>query len=626
MKKYKVINFFGRLIKSNNIHFWLSIINHICCLCVILILNNYALSNAKTELTIIKSIKNIGYLIIFLSLFINSNIIIGKTSSLKKVFYSIGIGYDKYIKLHLSYLSVVMLISSLIELFLFILFTDIVQIGMITYLQNKIIIIIISYMNICYLLHKNKSMRNSLTKRKEIINVNNTLIKITKNSKHIKNPSLFLSIRYLLSNYNKSIIFIALFTSINILFTLVGSSLKAAELKGTGRPCYKSDYQLKIPFNSLNNSLAEKLINEIYSIEDVKLIVPQYSIIDNFALRNSDKKMYNYYSVLKDKNLNSQSKKFLSLCNTLNFNGNITDNNHVVIGITAFDRSGLELLNEFIIEGNLIYNEVITKPIIFLPKFINYFENIELTYTNLNVGDSIKVLEINAEGGINNEYYFTIGGYIDNLVFDQYNGVSNGFVFYMSKEQMMNLATDYKYIVSLNIDVENKSNRLANDLQEISSEYGMLLIDNENEIYNRNIEVLSKVKPMAIIMFILILVFFSIIFLTIYVSDIFQRQNEYIIFNIIGATKRHIFFSLLYEVFIILICGFILGISFGIVVFYLLNGKDSILMITQMIPWSFIVTNVCMTLSLFFLIILSCYIYLINNINNDVNIDNERRA
>lgn len=627
MKKYKFIHIFSRLIKSSKIHFLLSIINHVCCLCVIILLNNYVRSNVISGITIIRDIKYIAYLIVFISLFINSNIIICKTSNLKVVFSSIGIGYDIYIKIQLAYLSAAILISTIIELFLFIIFSKVIQIDVVTYLQHKISIIIISYVNIFYLLHRNKSIKNSLTKRKEI--KNNTIIKITRNLKHLKNPSLFLSFRYLITNYNKSILFIAIFTFINLLFTLVGSNLKAEELKGAGRPYNKSDYQINIPYtsldNDLNDDLVENLKDEINLIKGVNLIVEHYSIVDNFTLRNNNKKMYKYYAVLKDENLNFQSKKFFSLCNPLSLNGNVTDRNYVVIGITAFNKSGLELLNDFMIEGNIIYNDAIEKPIIYLPKFINYFENIDLAYTNLDKGDIIKVVEMSAEGKVNNEYYFTIGGYIDNLIFDQYNGVSNGFVFYMSKEQMMNLATEYKLIVSLNIDVENKSDRLANHLQEISSKYGMVLIDNENEIYNRTIEVLSKVKPMAITMFVFTLMFVSMMFLTIYVSDIFQRQHEYLCFNIIGANKRHLFFSLLYEVFIILICGLSLGILFGILVFYLLIGKNSILMLTQMIPWNFIIINICMTLALYVLIILLCYIYLIKNINT-VNIDNERRA
>lgn len=609
-----------KLIQRNKISFALTLINMIFCLAIIVSINFFCLykeTDNQNHLVMINYIKYIIYLISFISIYINFFIIINNTNDLRFILYSIGAETKIFRNIQFLYIGAIALICTIIGMIIglfvfknyFILIRSILLLHAFSF---------ISLFCILYKLNSQKTINKNINtplpaKIKNVVCLNTKI--------GTRFSSLVLGFKYILSNIKKVFIFIVVLSLMNTVFVVIYSYIEMSQFKGAGRKHYKSDYTIDIHdiknSDFRNNIITEDIISEFKNIEGVKRVIPQYSIFDSYNLSTNGKKMYNYYAVLKDNDLTFQSKKFLELCNPLKRSPN-DGNNYVMIGISAFDKSGLDLVSEHLIEGSMDYDQVINQPIVFLPKYIDYFENGNLPYTNLNVGDIISVVETNITGDINKEYHFTIGGYLDNLVFDQYNGVSNGFVLIMSNQQLMTLSTEYKFIVSLHIDVDNKSGDIKNSLEALSNKHNFSLIDNSIKLYNRNLHMLSIYKPILLSLFIAILVLLIIIFFLIYVSNIIQRQQEYSCMNILGITKSQILKASFFELLLIIASSYVIGCLVGITIIYIMNIKSNILTLNQIIPWDFIMINFMFTLFLFILIMLSCYIYIVKYIKPSI--------
>ena len=415
---------------------------------------------------------------------------------------------------------------------------------------------------------------------------------------------LHYSIRNITVNKTKILAFIITISLLLSVFIMIAYQIEALWKKGNGRQSYESDFVVGYDgsLDNENSFIDESLIDEIKRINGIDNVYFQYSIADSMI--DQFEGMYSYYFMLDEDNVTVQAYKQLDLSAPVTRTG-YDEKLFVQAGISGYDENEIELALNYLIEGEITIEEMKNGNIILLPRYILWLENMDIPYTNLQVGDQITIVENKTESllemDIVNEYTFTIGGFVDTLPLPQVNGVSNGFVAIMYYENMEQLQTPYKGIKQIYIDGKVSANTIS-ELEKVCQENGLILTDNTNNFRQQkqeekqNLLIYSFYSIFAVLALVMFLAIFYIL-----LSNIMLRTREFSLLHIIGTQRWQRNVSIILEMLSFTIPGILLGDCAGIV--FILGGDLSgeILSLYQIIPYTHIlISNIIVLAATFF--------------------------
>jgi putative ABC transport system permease protein len=394
----------------------------------------------------------------------------------------------------------------------------------------------------------------------------------------IKNSKRLLSIMFII---------IALLS----IFTKLTSSIELEWKTGSWRTSYLPDYEISAKNSDIGEDFQFKPVDKTYlekikNIDGIKDIYYQYSISDNAITKPEG--YYDYYFKLPDNILTEQAKKQLEISGPIKREGYETES-FVMAGISGYTEKELNYAMQNLIEGTIDIDKMKKEPIILLPKYITWFENMDIPYTNLKIGDKVTIVENKSDSvldiDIKNEYVFTVGGFVDKLPFSQYNGSSNGFVAIMHSDQLKNLQTKYKGITNVYITKKEEAD-ISNVIESQIKETDYDFINNVNDFDYTERETAKKLMLFAFYSLFTVLgfvIFFAIFNLVL--SNIFMRKTEFLMLYAIGMLKWQRTVSLIIEILAITIPGVLVGSGIGILLIIMQDNSDEVLTTFQIIPW-----------------------------------------
>lgn len=430
------------------------------------------------------------------------------------------------------------------------------------------------------------------------------------------------STRNITVNKTKIKAFILAISLLLSVFIMIAYHIEALWKYGNGRQPYESKFAVGYDgsLESGNRFIDEGVIDEIKKIDGIGKVYFQYSIADSMIEQCEG--MYNYFFMLEEDTVTEQANKQLNISSPVTRDG-YDGKLFVQAGISGYDENGLELALNDLIEGEVTVEEMRNGNIILLPKYIVWLENMDIPYTNLQVGDQVTIVENKAvslrEIDVVNEYTFTVGGFVDALPLPQVNGVSNGFVAIMYYEKLEQLQTPYKGIKQIYIDEEVSANTISK-LEKICQKNGLILTDSTNNFRQQEHEEKQNLLIYAFysVFSVLSLVMFLSIF-CILLSNIMLRTREFSFLYIIGTQTWQRNLSIILEMLSFTIPGILLGDCVGIVLILGGDLSGEILSVNQLIPYVHILSSNAIVLAATLLSALVGTVYVNKNIS--VNLD-----
>lgn len=395
------------------------------------------------------------------------------------------------------------------------------------------------------------------------------------------------SLRNIAANLKRTFALVLMIALLLSVFTKLSAEIERMWKEGEGRASYTADYVIGYDMNirPANKFIDPELVDEISAIEGVENVYYQLSVDDDM-FESTDGK-YDYYFFLEKDILTEQGSKQLELSSPLTRNG-YADKVFVQAGISGYGEKELELALDYLIEGAVTLEQLKTERIILLPKYIQWLENMDVPYTNLQVGDQVTIVENQSTSlrdiDIVNEYTFTIGGFVDRLPLPQVNGVSNGFVAIMYSEHLQLLGSSFKGVAELYIDSFDET-EISPVLESLCRENQLGFTDNLNDFRSqerenkRNTITISFYTVFAILGMVLFLSVFNIL-----LSNIVMRTREFSLLYIVGARKWQINLSILVEMLSFTVPGVLLGVGTGVLLILTGDLSGEILNIAQLIP------------------------------------------
>jgi ABC-type lipoprotein release transport system permease subunit len=438
--------------------------------------------------------------------------------------------------------------------------------------------------------------------------------------------SILLGLKNVTKNFMRTFLLII---SAALLLAFFMSFTKEIEIQwkmGTGKSSYLSDYTIKVneinygditsgetsPPTYNNNVIPvdNTFLNQLKTIASVQNVYTQSSIVDQTHVKVNDSSMgvmYRYYFKLKDSQITPQGKNVFELCDITKRDG-YPNFSFVTAGIGGYGDIELNFAKQHLVEGSVDIDKMKSEPIILLPKYIQSIGNLNLPYTNLQVGDQITMVEDKGSDFSKitpvKEYTFTIGGFVDPLPFKQINGSSHGFVAIMSDYQFNKLDTRYKGLLEMYVDAQQGRNPLP-QIKKLTDSRGYSVIDNKNTFESKEETASQNQYQIGLYMIfgVLALVIFLAIF-NIFLSDALARKSEFALLSAVGMTNAQIFFSVVSEALFAGILGCLLGSAIGLWLLLQNAGHsfgDELLNKAQLIPWAhmgigiFILLFACIT-------------------------------
>lgn len=399
------------------------------------------------------------------------------------------------------------------------------------------------------------------------------------------------AIRNALFNVKRVLFLIVIIALILSIFINLSCEIEKIWKEGHRRQSYRSDYIIKTVGGQFDPDFIEPtVLDQISAVENVERIYCQRSIYDYDPAQVAPGTYFSYYFMLDKQIVTEQGYKQLALSSPVTRPG-YPDNLFVQAGISGYGEEELKLAMECLIEGDVTLEQMKNENVILLPKYIQWIENVDIPYTNLEVGDQITLVEDTStsllEIDIAKEYTFTIGGFIDNLPLPQVNGVSNGFVAIMHHDKLEQLSTKHKGIAEIYVD--------GGTVQDIEKLCDLNQLDfiNDTSDYIRQ-EQDQMIKWLEFSIYAIFAVLSAVIFLTIFnilLSDIALRTNEFSLLYIMGVYSWQRNLAILLEMLFFTIPGILGGTLGGILFIALGDRSDEILSLKQLIPTAHIAAS-----------------------------------
>lgn len=427
-----------------------------------------------------------------------------------------------------------------------------------------------------------------------------------------KTFSIIYGFKNAIKNTKRFFGFVAVITLLIAIFIDISMQIEVKWKTGNWRQSYNANYVIVVPYISpqliVNENVKpvdEDFKQEIDKIKGIKNIYYHYSIIDNISYKQAVQgKFYNYFFYLNDRIITRQASKLFELSCPVKREGYPQNVSFIYAGLSGYGEKELEFAKKYLIEGRIDIKKMSLEPIILLPKYITWLENINMPYTTLKVGDKVKLMENDENNltGFNiiNEYTFTIGGFVDSLPFRQISGASNGFVAIMHPNQLKKLATKGIDIMEIYVDVNEEVNSgVFSELKKLCINYGYTINNNKDsfEFREKEKELTQYQFALYSIFGVLGLVIFLAIF-NMFVSGILMRKTEFAILYAIGMSKGQIAISVISESVLFGLTGSILGGFSGIALIYAGGDfRSEILTKIELIPWIHLLISIILVLT-----------------------------
>lgn len=399
------------------------------------------------------------------------------------------------------------------------------------------------------------------------------------------------AIRNALFNIKRILFLIVIIALILAIFINLSCEIEKIWKEGHRRQFYRSDYTIKTVGSQFDPDFIEPtVLEQLSTVENIEKLYCQRSIYDYDPGLVAPGTYFSYYFILDKQIVTDQGYKQLALSSPVTRSG-YPDNLFVQAGISGYGEDELKLAMNCLIEGDVTIEQMKSENIILLPKYIQWIENVDIPYTQLQVGDQITLVENIStsllEIDITKEYTFTIGGFVDNLPLPQVNGVSNGFVAIMYQDKLEQLTTEHKGIAEIYVD-----GGTPDDIEKLCELNKLDFIDNTSDYIRQEQDQIIKWLEFSI--YAIFAVLSAVIFLTIFnilLSDIALRTSEYSLLYIMGVYSWQRNLAILLEMLFFTIPGILGGVVGGILFIALGDMSDEILSLKQLIPTTHIVAS-----------------------------------
>ena len=264
-------------------------------------------------------------------------------------------------------------------------------------------------------------------------------------------------------------------------------------------------------------------------------------------------------------------------------------------GISGYGEKELALALNYLVEGDVNIQQMKEENIILLPKYILWLENMDIPYTNLQVGDQITLIENKAASVVDvdivKEYTFTIGGFVDALPLPQANGVGNGFAAIMYYDKLAQLGTAYQGIYQIYVD-ETEPGGLAQSLGVLCHRNGLTLTDNNRDLRNERQK--EKDDMITSAFYALFAVLCGVLFLSVFqilLTNLTLRTREFSLLHIVGVLRWQRNAAILIEMLSFTVPGVIGGILGGVLLILGVDHSGEILSFWHLIPYTHIAVS-----------------------------------
>lgn len=553
------------------------------------------------------------------------NIYIAKDIKTFRLFYLIGI--EPVITKHILMFSITSILiisipSALLLTFLITLINSTFQIGL-NNIHNIQVMKLLPNLFICLLIiliairiSINNAIDLSLNSLSNNFNKSDKYFKKIKIS-ILKSKKLF-PIIFGIRNSLKNINFFwgVLLASIIITMIFINMTMKI-ELSwkiGNHRKPYPSDFAIKIPVTNQNNSpnhYLKEIDNDfqkrIKLIDNIKDVFYQYSIIDRTHADNPEQfneGIYDYYLILPDKVITKEASNLFNLTCPTKRDGYPSNLNFVFSGLSGYDENMLKICNNYLEYGKINIDDMKNNPIILLPKYINEFENVDINYSNLRVGDNITLAEVDLK---NSDYFYVnkkidliVGGFLNTLPFNQLNGASSGLMVIMHPNQLKELSTNYIYIMEVYVKVDNGwSESNLNSLQKLCNEYQYILTEQNIPTDTLYKDTQAEYELIVYSLFSVLGVVLLIFIIDFMISNFILRRNEFIFLIAIGMSKLQIILFFISEILFPNLLGYTIGVMLGMLLILSGDLRSVILTTAGIMP----IVHICIC---FVFILLVC--------------------
>lgn len=297
-------------------------------------------------------------------------------------------------------------------------------------------------------------------------------------------------------------------------------------------------------------------------------------------------------------------RKQLALCNPIEYEEDKI-NYHILTSAFGYDDSGLEKLNEYLVDGVIDGEKMKKENIILLPKYIFWSANLDLPYCNLKVGDKItmtgKSILSPVSSASEKEIEFTIGGFLSGLPLPYSTAVSNGYGLIMHSSRLSQLQVE-------NIGIKYVSifggREYRGKIEKLCGEYGYEVeVRADDFVAKNNFSIVIFYTFFGIICMMIFLADFQVVF-----AKIVERKKEYGILHILGFERKQQMIAFITESILPTLLGIVLGNILGILWVYDAIRKDTgnIYPIRYLIPWrNILIMNLVGILAIYLAVCLS---------------------
>ena len=401
------------------------------------------------------------------------------------------------------------------------------------------------------------------------------------------------ALRNLMQNPQRVFSLVGIIALLLSLFILFSSEIERTWKEGNWRRSYACDYEIGYAMggNPEPRFLDPALVDTISRMDGVENLYYQYSIFDkDLSLSGA----YDYYFKLPEDTLTKEAYRQLNLSCPLTRTG-YDHEVFIQAGISGYGEKELALALDYLVEGDVNIQQMKEENIILLPKYIYYLENMDIPYTNLQVGDQITLIENQEEGlfdvDIVKEYTFTIGGFVDALPLPQANGVSNGFAAIMYYDKLAQLGTAYQGISEIYVD-ETDPGGLLQSLGELCDRNQLTLTDNSRNLANDKHQ--EKDDMITSAFYALFAVLCGGLFLSVFqilLTNLTLRTREFSLLHIVGVSGWQRNAAILIEMLCFTIPGVIGGILGGVLLILGVDHSGEILSFWHLIPYTHIAVS-----------------------------------
>ena len=401
------------------------------------------------------------------------------------------------------------------------------------------------------------------------------------------------ALRNLMQNPQRVFSLVGIIALLLSLFILLSSEIERSWKTGNWRQSYACDYEIGCAMggNPEPRFLDPAVVDAISRMDGVENLYYQYSIFDeDLSLSGA----YDYYFKLPEDTLTKEAYRQLGLSCPLTRTG-YDQEVFIRAGISGYGEKELALALDYLVEGDVNIQQMKEENIILLPKYILWLENMDIPYTNLQVGDQITLIENKAAGVLDvdivKEYTFTIGGFVDALPLPQANGVSNGFAAIMYYDKLAQLGTAYQGIYQIYVD-ETEPGVLLQSLGELCHRNGLTLTDNNRDLRNERQK--EKDDMITSAFYALFAVLCGVLFLSVFqilLTNLTLRTREFSLLHIVGVLRWQRNAAILIEMLSFTVPGVIGGILGGVLLILGVDHSGEILSFWHLIPYTHIAVS-----------------------------------